>query len=279
MEYKVISNQRVSPTSWEISVACPEIASEARPGQFVMVRVGNDMDTFLRRPLSIHDVKDPSTLTLLYKVIGKGTELMTCLKKGDNLDLLGPLGTGFKFSANLESAIIISGGIGIAPMIFLLRCLREDSLKSKNLKKENVYFLYGAKNRDEILCLNLVRSLGAQVLITTEDGSLGKKGIINGQLEKLLKMIMSDKINKVVKKKISIFASGPNNMLKEVSSVASRFEIPCQISLEAKMACGFGACLGCAVKVKKENGRVKYKMVCHDGPVFDAGEIVWESLL
>ena len=264
MNAKIISNKRISPTSWEIKLTCPEIAQEADPGQFVMVRVGNNIDTFLRRPLSIHDIKNSSSLELLYKVVGRGTEIMTGLKKGDSIDILGPFGKGFEINHVPEYAILIAGGIGVAPLGFLLR-----SLRNKGLKEENIYFLYGAKSRNEILCLNLIKNLGAKIVIATEDGSLGKKGMINGQLEDLLR--------KLTKKKSEtfIFASGPNNMLKVVSSIAKEFNIPCQISLEAKMACGFGVCLGCAVKIRNNNNTNRYKMVCNDGPVFDAKEIAW----
>lgn len=267
MNTKITSNKKISPTSWEMKLTCPEIVQEAKPGQFVMVRIGNDIDAFLRRPLSIHDIKNSSSLELLYKVVGRGTEIMRGLKKGDNIDILGPLGKGFEISNAPESAILIAGGIGVAPLGFLLR-----SLRKRGLKKENIYFLYGAKTRSEILFLSLIKDLGAKILIATEDGSLGKKGMINGQLEKLLKTLTKKK------NETSIFASGPNNMLKVVSSIAEEFSIPCQISLEANMACGFGVCLGCAVKIKNNDNGSRYKMVCKDGPVFEAGEIVWQDL-
>src|SRR3989338_257824 len=267
MYAKITSNKKISPTSWEMKLTCPGIAQEAKPGQFVMVRTGNDFDAFLRRPLSIHDIKNSSSLELLYKVVGRGTEIMTGFKKGDNIDILGPLGNGFNAGNGLESAVLIAGGIGIAPLVFLLR-----SLIKKGIKKKNIHFLYGAKNKSEILCLNLIKNLGAKILIATEDGSLGEKGMINNQLEKLLRTLTKEK------SKTSIFASGPNNMLKGVSSVAEEYEIPCQISFEANMACGFGVCLGCAVKIENNDNGSRYKMVCKDGPVFDAGEIDWEQI-
>src|SRR3989338_8359472 len=241
MYAKITSNKKISPTSWEMKLTCPGIAQEAKPGQFVMVRTGNDFDAFLRRPLSIHDIKNSSSLELLYKVVGRGTEIMTGFKKGDNIDILGPLGNGFNAGNGLESAVLIAGGIGIAPLVFLLR-----SLIKKGIKKKNIHFLYGAK-----------------ILIATEDGSLGEKGMINNQLEKLLRTLTKEK------SKTSIFASGPNNMLKVVSSVAEEYEIPRQISFEANIACGFGVCLGCAVKIENNDNGSRYKMVCKDGPVFD----------
>ena len=267
MYAKIISNKKISPTSWEMKLTCPEIAREAEPGQFVMVRVGNDIDTFLRRPLSIHDIKNRSSLELLYKIVGRGTEVMTGFKKGANIDLLGPFGKGFEINNVPESAILIAGGIGVAPLVFMLR-----SLRKRGLKKENIYFLYGAKTRSEILCLSLIKNLGAKILVATEDGSLGEKGMINGQLESLLRRLEKKK------SETSIFASGPNNMLKAISSAAENFGVPCQISLEARMACGFGVCLGCAVKIRNNNNASRYKMVCKDGPVFEAGEIDWQDL-
>ena len=272
---KIISNRKVSPTCWEMNLSCPEIAREAKPGQFVMVRIKNDMDAFLRRPFSIHDIKEPSSFYLLYKVVGKRTEAMAGLKKGDNLDILGPLGNGFTINSDLELAVLVSGGIGAAPMLFLLRTLVKGRQSPENLNKKNIYFLTGAKTRAEILCINLAKSLGAQIFITTEDGSLGKKGMINQELEKLLEKTLKDKLDKIEKNKVSIFASGPNPLLREVSSIGEAFDVPCQISLEANMACGFGVCLGCAVKAKAGHIGFKYKKVCADGPVFDSQGIIW----
>ena len=270
MNAKIISNRRVSPTCWEMNLSCPEITREAKPGQFVMARIKNDVDAFLRRPFSIHDIKDPSSFYLLYKVVGKRTEAMAGLKKGDSLDILGSLGKGFTIDADLELAILVSGGIGAAPMLFLLRSLVKGKLKPKNL-----YFLTGAKTKDEILCTQAAHRLGVQIFITTEDGSLGKKGMINEELDRLLEKTIKDKLDKIEKNKVSIFASGPNPLLREVSLIGEVFEVSCQISLEANMACGFGVCLGCAVKVKADYLGFKYKKVCSDGPVFDSQEIIW----
>ena len=141
MYAKIISNRRISHDSWEMSLFCPEIVSAAKPGQFIMVRVKNDIDAFLRRPLSIHDIKKSSSFRLLYKIVGRGTELISSLKAGEELDMLGPLGTGFRISRNIEVAILVSGGIGIAPMVFLQRFLRSAGKGIGNLKMENIFFL------------------------------------------------------------------------------------------------------------------------------------------
>ncbi len=254
---RVLEHQQLTPAYLKLTLASDYISSHGSPGQFVNVRVSGDSAPLLRRPLSLHRV-DPAkqTFDLLYEVIGKGTELLTKVKVGEELSVLGPLGSGFKVEKKI--ALLVAGGMGIAP----LRFLAQEALK----KTKAVYVFIGAKTHGQIICEEEFRQLGCQVLVATENGTAGKKGLITDILNEFL----SSSIERSDLGLSAIYTCGPRAMLKVVSEIAQQKQIPCQISLEAWMACGLGACKGCAVDTKKG-----YKMVCEDGPVFSAEDIKW----
>ncbi len=243
---KVIKNEKIAPDVFILTIQDKEIATTAKPGQFVTIRVSNSYSPLLRRPFSVYYVEG-ETFKILYKVIGKGTKKLSTYKANEKLDIIGPLGNCF-IPGEYQNFLFIAGGIGVAPIHFLVNqivgansCLRLTTL-------------IGAKTKTEVLCEPEFSNFG-KVMVSTEDGSYGTKGMVTDLFE-------------TIEKPEIIFACGPLGMLKAIKSYARSHFIPCQFSLEQHMACGIGVCLGCAIPVK--NG---YKYVCKDGPVFWADEI------
>jgi dihydroorotate dehydrogenase electron transfer subunit len=270
MQFKatVISNVEVSPGYFKMRLSAPRDAATA-PGQFLMVKVRDAIDPLLRRPFGIFDVGTFETgyteagrqsyLEILYKVVGKGTGVLADLSHGNHLDLLGPLGKGFDQGDPTGEKILVGGGVGLAPLYYLAREL---------VKGSRVHLFAGGRNRDDILCITEFERLGVETYVSTDDGTLGEQGLVTEVMEKYV-------VNNPAGK--TIFACGPFPMLKAVSSIAERLLIPCQVSLEAYMACGVGACLGCVVKGRNhEEESPDYRCVCKDGPVFDSLELLWE---
>ncbi len=255
---RIVDHSQLAPRYFKIVFSSDHIAKTARPGQFVNIRVSNELTPLLRRPLSIHQ-SDPEkgTFTLLYETIGYGTELLSKKLVGSELNILGPLGNGFEVVNDI--ALLVAGGMGIAPLGFLAR----EAIKSK----KDVYCFIGAKNEGLVLCEEGLKSLGAKVTVATEDGSRGEKGLVTHSLEKFLK----DFRLTIDGKRLTIYACGPRPMLKAVAAIAAQNNFECRVSMEAYLACGIGACKGCAVDTIEG-----YRMVCKDGPVFDAKGIKWE---
>jgi dihydroorotate dehydrogenase electron transfer subunit len=244
----IIRNKKVGQQYYKMSLHAPDIARQAKPGQFVSVKLGNSVDPLLRRPLGIHDAYG-STIELLYAVVGKGTKILSQKKADDQLDIIGPLGNGFDVSAARQALpILVAGGMGVAPLYFL----------AKKLKHKDPLVLVGARNKDELVCVKEFKALGFDVRVSTDDGSMGEKGYVTD----LLKSI--DCCRSI------IYACGPRPMLREISGITYQTKLSAQVSLEEHMSCGFGACLGCVVKTSGG-----YKRVCKEGPVFDARAIIW----
>ncbi|MDY7030638.1 MAG: dihydroorotate dehydrogenase electron transfer subunit [Thermodesulfobacteriota bacterium] len=288
---KILYNKELSPGYYKIGLDCPDIASKAAPGQFIMIRVSNQLDPFLRRPFSIHmihnsnaphdEVDRNSRIDILYKVVGKGTEILSTAKEGGEIDIVGPMGNGFQIHEDMTTAIFIAGGVGVAPLLGLA----EEILLKKKMTRSLVLFL-GGKTRTDILCVKDFERLGAQIHISTEDGSLGRQGIVTDQFVDYL-----ESQDNAPGSFSHCFACGPEAMLKEVAKITQKKEMPCQVSLETMMACGLGACLGCVVRSKSQTGSkepgndiishkdesmIHHKKVCKDGPVFNSTEIIWE---
>jgi dihydroorotate dehydrogenase electron transfer subunit len=229
---------------------------EPSPGQFLEIKVCDNGLPLLRRPVSIHGIKG-SKVKVIYEVVGEGTRILSGRGPGEFLDIIGPLGKGFTYAAKNTGAspdILVAGGMGVAPLVFLAGKMKPD----KNL------VLIGARSKKQILCRSEFRNLGCKVLVATDDGSSGFKG----KVTELLKEILSKQACPTGFG--NIYACGPQPMLKAVAEISGREGIPCQLSLERHMACGFGACLGCVVSTKSG-----YKRVCKEGPVFAAEELTW----
>jgi len=252
---KIILNKKFRGNYWHCVVHAVSIAGKSNPGQFLNVRISDGLKPFLRRPFSIHNING-SNLEILYEVIGEGTLLLSKKKAGDSLDIIGPLGNGFNYRLPITDyrlPILIGGGIGIAPLLFL----------SNKIKAKNKIALIGARASSQVLCEKEFKNAGCDVKIATDDGSLGFKGKVTG----LLKFLLTTNDQRPT----TIYACGPRPMLKAVCNIALRNNIPAQVSLEEHMSCGIGACLGCVVKTR--NG---LERVCKEGPVFNAEDIIWE---
>jgi len=271
MQFKatILSNVEISPGYFRIRLTAPNETARSFPGQFVMVKVRDGIDPLLRRPFGIFDVgmfdseyaeAGPRTfLEILYKVVGKGTGVLAKLHHGDHLDLLGPLGKGFVTDGAAGEKILVGGGVGLAPLYYLAREL---------VKYSRVHLFAGGRTREDILCITEFERLGVETYTATDDGTLGEQGVVTEVMERYLMNSDSAK---------TIFACGPFPMLKAVAKIAGHSMIPCQVSLEAYMACGIGACLGCVVKGKNHTDETPdYRCVCKDGPVFDALELLWD---
>ena len=261
---KILSNIKAGPNYYRMTLACPAAAKKIKPGQFFQVRCGNkSLDPFLRRPFSVHNVDKKGNIEILYQTIGKATVLLSDKKSGDALDIIGPLGNGFEQrTANSErrTSIIVAGGMGVAPMLFLAERLVH---RRQTTDHRKVIVLIGAKNKKNLLCEKEFRSLGCDVKISTDDGSKGKKGFVTDALKGLLNA------NRYTQN-ATLYACGPSPMLEEIAKIAAANKIESYGSFEEHMACGMGNCYGCVVKTKKG-----YKRICKDGPVFDLGEIEW----
>lgn len=251
----IISNERLSPSVWRLRVKAPAIAREVRPGQFVQVRVADTYDPLLRTPLSVHDC-DPGqgTIDLLYQTVGTSTQLLSQRQAKTELSIVGPLGRGFALpqpSAN-GFAILVAGGIGVAPLLLLARDLVANGI--------NVRLLYGARTATDLVGIDAFERLGVAMACCTDDGSYGIAGNV---VDLLAGFLQSGAAGEV-------FACGPNPMLKALQRLAGQRQFSAQLSLEAYMACGLGVCLGCAVAAPGGG----YVHVCTDGPVFKESEVV-----
>lgn len=246
-----------------MAVYAPRIVKEARPGQFVHLRCSDSKQPLLRRPFSFHRI-NKNSFEILYKIVGRGTNLLAKKHKGDKIDILGPLGNGFDLkhpTRNTQSAtILVAGGMGVAPLLSWAGKIVNSPESIVHRKK--LYVLIGAKTKAGVLCEKDFKKLKAKVFVSTEDGSQGSKGLVTN----LLKFLLST----IDHRPSTIYTCGPLAMLKEVARIGRDLHIAGYASLEERMACGVGACLGCAVGTSRG-----YKLVCKDGPVFNLQEIKW----
>jgi dihydroorotate dehydrogenase electron transfer subunit len=258
---RILDHQNVAPNHFKLIISSAYISSHSEPGQFVNVKVSESHDPLLRRPLSVHRVsREHKRFELLYEVVGKGTELLSKFSVGSEIDILGPLGKGFSIDKNKQFAILVGGGMGVAPLLSLA-----DELKGK---VKAIYVMVGSKTRDRVLAEKDFKAVTDQVLVSTDDGSYGKKGFVSDILLDFLENTLGARDWGLG----TIYACGPKPMLKAVADLAFQKKIDSQLSMEQKMACGIGTCLGCVIKTTKG-----YQKVCDDGPVFNAKEIVWQN--
>ncbi|KPJ64474.1 hypothetical protein AMJ44_12740 [candidate division WOR-1 bacterium DG_54_3] len=258
----IISKQKLKEDIFKLTLRSPLISKTAKPGNFVHIKVSSNSYPLLRRAFSVHSVdKHKKNFEVLFKVVGKGTKILSEKSPGDMLDLLGPIGKGFSVPPKGETVMLVAGGMGIAPLWFLFGNIIE------KIPKERLIFFLGAKTKKELLYCEKLKDFGVNLIVTTDDGSFGTKGLVT---EVFLKEIRKRKNES---RKLKVYSCGPQEMLKKVSEISKQYDLSCQISLEGSMACGVGACWGCAVKLN--NGG--YKRVCIDGPVFEAREVVLES--
>ena len=254
---ELVQKEQLKNNIFKFSVKAPEVVNNAKPGNFIEIRVSNQTEPFLRRPISIYNLdKENGILEFIFQVKGKGTKILANKEIGECIDIIGPLGFGtFKYE-NYNNIAIIGGGIGVFPLYELSKCA-----KSEN-KTVNTYL--GFRNEEYVVLEKEFKSVSNKLIITTDDGSYGKEGFAINFLKEDLE-----------KQKVDcIYACGPLPMLRAIRTLSIEKAIPCQISLEEKMGCGLGVCLGCAVKTArstKENP--EYWHVCKGGPVFQAKDV------
>jgi dihydroorotate dehydrogenase electron transfer subunit len=246
----VSSNDEVADGLFVLRFQSDKVAHSVKPGQFVNLRVTDSSVPFLRRPFSVSRVEG-RLVEILFNVVGTGTRLLSSKRPGDTLDLLGPLGKPFDVQDSFETALIVAGGLGVAPFPLLTEWLLRE-------EKQIVTFL-GARTAFQLYKLYL-----KNLHVATEDGSEGAKGTVIDILDRYLQT------HAVPKPKI--FACGPMKMLKALSEYAQQNQIRCELSLEGDMACGIGLCQGCPVELR--NGTTKYALVCKEGPTFSSEQIV-----
>jgi dihydroorotate dehydrogenase electron transfer subunit len=275
----VTENRPLSGGHFLLSVESPCQAQAARPGQFGMLRILGRSDVLLRRPMSIYDVKSnnsngrdgrrpgsPQVLQFLYKVVGHGTQLMSELKPGERVGLLAPLGHGFFQEEYLPRAheadeiFLVAGGIGIAALLLSAKCLAEAGFRQR--------LFFGGRTKADLVGLEDFRPLMRGALVATEDGSAGYRGFVTRVLE--------DYLAHHTNKKCLLLVCGPWAMLRAAVELAKRYGHPCLVSMENRMGCGLGVCLGCCIRVQG-SGHEAYQRVCTEGPVFWSDKVVWEE--
>jgi len=243
-----------------LSIRAGEIFLPSSPGQFVMIRVTDTESPFLGRPISIYALRrkdGAAVIDLMVRVVGRGTSFLSRLKAGDRVDLLGPLGNGFSILPDRRQIVLIAGGIGIAPISFLA-----DGYS--HIKKGEVACYFGARSESALVGLDRMNKVCSQLILSTEDGSRGYRGFITDLFERDLNQYKTgDTI---------VYACGPSPMLMKIQALLKNRAMICQVSVEERMACGVGACLGCATRMKSG----KYKRVCHEGPVFNIEELAFD---
>jgi len=257
------SNRKIGKGTFLMGFRSESLASLTKPGQFFMIHLARTTrDPLLRRPFSIHGIQDGNRLMILYNVVGKGTSLLSTLREGDPISVLGPLGNGFTLPRPHERALLVAGGMGIAPLFFLTQALRE-------VQRHRIKMILGFPTSQEVVLTDQLRDLDVDLSLTTEDGSLGIKGLATDHLDQHLAQELTESP--------VVYACGPIPMLRKVAKKAGAFHLRCYVSLESHMACGLGICQGCAVKPTKSTDK-PYYYVCQDGPVFPAEMIDWEAL-
>jgi dihydroorotate dehydrogenase electron transfer subunit len=253
-DWKVKENSLLNTNYCLLKLTIEGIFPEILPGQFVQIKVDNSENTFLRRPISIHYAdKKKHELWLLIQIVGSGTHKLSEIKPGETINLIYPLGKGFSIPSTAnknKKLLLIGGGVGIAPLLYLGACLKEKGFAP--------VFLFGARSEKDLFQLNEFEKIGT-VHITTENGILGEKGFVTDH--SILHAGNAD----------FIYACGPKPMMITIARYAWKFNIPCEVSLENLMVCGIGACLCCVEKTVEG-----HCCVCTEGPVFNINQLIWQ---
>ncbi len=250
-DFKIVTNRKITNDYFVLELKAPRKLQSVKPGQFVEIKIDNSSRTFLRRPISIYDVDyKQNTISLLILIVGEGTRALSHLSKGEYLNLIYPLGNSFSIPQS-GKVLLIGGGVGVAPLLFLGKLLIENNIQP--------VFLFGARSHTHLVDLNKFELLGP-VYMTTENGSQGEKGLVTEH-----SIITDNNWNYD-----QIYACGPVPMMKAVARLAEKRNTNCEVSLENTMACGFGACLTCTQKTVRGN-----ICICTEGPVLNTKELIW----
>lgn len=251
-KYPVINKQALARDVYSILISCPEVAELAQAGQFVHIL---PTGFGLRRPISIAGIdKKNGTLRIVFVIKGDGTKAIANLKQGEYIDMIAPLGHGFSLMQKAEHVVLVGGGIGVPPMLPLAEYYGEKATA-----------ISGFRSFQQVILQEDLENYGAKTICCTEDGSAGAiKGFVTTPLEQLL----TENVD-------AVFACGSLPMLKAVAELCKRNQVFCEVSMEERMACGVGACLGCACEIKNGDGEINFLHVCKNGPVFNAEEVCW----
>lgn len=252
---KVIKQFSLGNDYHKIKIYAPQIAKKAKAGQFVMLSMWETKDPFLKRPFSFHNIEpDLGTFDILFKNVGKGTQILAESKIGNLVELMGPLGNGFKIPESTQHIAIVARGIGIAPLLSLILESRQKGIE--------VYSFISAQTENLLLCSDKIESISRETFYTTDDGSKGPKGKVTKFLEKVLKETVID----------VVYVCGSKRLTKHIQKLQKEYNFLAFVSLEERMACGIGACKGCVHKTKDG-----YKRVCKEGPVFPVEEVIFND--
>jgi dihydroorotate dehydrogenase electron transfer subunit len=256
-----------------LTLNASEQANLTRPGQFFMLKCVERLNEnpLLRRPLSAFNIHrhprsgKPAGLDFLIKDVGNGTHKLTNLTPGAEIHCLGPQGRWFQAPSEIQSRIshayLVAGGVGIAALYLLAQSLIAQDVKP--------LLIYGGRNVGDLVLRDYFERLGMETAYTTEDGSLGERGVVTLPLERLLKV--------GGRRETRIYACGPWGMMKAVHELALHYRLPCDVSLEARMGCSLGACMGCVIRASDEKGEEQYVRVCQEGPVMSSRFVDWET--
>lgn len=255
--YKVVSNEKFCPRFYRLCFDAPSMVRSIRPGQFVHIRTHDGFEPFFRRPFSV--CRAQKHVEIFYEVVGPGTNILSLKKKGDPVDVLGPLGAPFRMPPKgIRQVVMIAGGIGVAPFLILTDFLRRER---RSAFPAELILLYGGRTKGHVFSMKEFKQNGCRVHVATDDGSIGTRG----RVDKLFSEIDPDPGTTF------IYTCGPNPMMAEVQRFARAHHIRGQAACEEVMACALGACLGCSIPTTKG-----FRTVCYDGPVFDLHEVIWE---
>jgi dihydroorotate dehydrogenase electron transfer subunit len=262
---EVLSNRR-SGVYYSLTLVAPDIAEQAKPGQFIQIGVPDGRDFLLRRPFSIHQASRrggwAGTLEVVFDVVGRGTAWLADAKPHDTLDVIGPLGRPFTYPRELTTCLLVGGGYGAAPLYFLA-----EELRARN---KLVHIVVGARNHERVFKPIEAKRLAATVVITTEDGTSGERGRVTDVLDPMLERTGAQ----------VVYACGPNPMLRAVAEHCRELRIPCQVAVEEMMACGLGVCWTCVVPIIGLDGRGWWNVrSCVEGPVFNGARVWWDRWL
>jgi dihydroorotate dehydrogenase electron transfer subunit len=269
---KVKDLRDLGARNYLLTVNTPEQARLVRPGQFIMLKCAEELEEnpLLRRPFTIFNIHRstrsgrPDGLELLIKDVGYGTGKLAQLRAGQTLACLGPQGRGFHVSSEMrnrvETACLVAGGVGIAPLYLLAQSLRAQNIKP--------FLFYGGARAADLVLRDYFERLEIGTFYTTEDGSFGERGLVTQPLAAFLQAN--------ARKEMRIYACGPWGMMKAVHNLSMQANIQCEVSLEARMGCALGACLGCVVGIKDHAGESQFLRVCQDGPVMNSRIIDWD---
>jgi len=266
VDAEVLRNTRLSADYNVLAFAAPALAAAALPGQFVMIRTAAGTDPLLRRPFSVFEVLcdqagRPSGITVLCKRIGPGTSRLYDAAAGDRLGVLGPLGRPFTTVAPPAEGWMVAGGVGLAPFAALAESLAAARTPAR--------LFYGGRSASDLFYLDWFERRGVRLELATEDGTRGTHGRVTVPLEAALTSRPADQ-------PVTLYACGPEPMLKAVAKLAARYGRPSQLSTERIMGCGLGGCYSCVVKVRDQSGAAHFVRSCLNGPVFDGNALVWE---